>query len=144
MSAPQGRRLRARGSNGGAAVYGGVYFCGFASEDNVRRLELSDRPSGGQRARRLADDLLVIPAPGHTRGHQVLLYRDMILFTGDHLAWSPESGTLIAFRDACWHSWPRQTRSMETLLAHRFEWVLPGHGHSHRSSADHGQGHAGQ
>ena len=40
------------------------------------------------------DDLLVIPTPGHTRGHQVLLYRDEVLFTGDHLAWSPERETL--------------------------------------------------
>ncbi len=85
---------------------------------------------------RLAHDLLVIPTPGHTRGHQVLLYRDMILFTGDHLAWSPERRSLIAFRDACWYSWPEQTRSMETLLAHRFGWVLPGHGHPRRSSPD--------
>src|SRR5213594_1317860 len=31
-------------------------------------------------------DLVVIPTPGHTRGHLVLLYRDRFLFTGDHLA----------------------------------------------------------
>ena len=82
---------------------------------------------------RLADDLLVIPTPGHTRGHQVLLYRDAVLFTGDHLAWSPARRGLIAFRDACWYSWTEQTRSMEALLAHRFAWVLPGHGHAHRA-----------
>ena len=95
-----------------------------------------ERRIEGLEPARLADDLLVIPTPGHTRGHQVLLCRDTVLFTGDHLAWSPERKTLIAFRDACWYSWPEQTRSMETLLAYRFAWVLPGHGHSHRSSAD--------
>jgi hypothetical protein len=58
----------------------------------------------------------------------VLLYRDAVLFTGDHLAWSPEGGTLTAFRDACWYSWPEQTRSMGTLLAYRFEWCCPAPG----------------
>jgi glyoxylase-like metal-dependent hydrolase (beta-lactamase superfamily II)/ferredoxin len=95
----------------------------------------------GRQPIRLAHDLVVIPTPGHTSGHQVLLYADTALFTGDHLAWSPERRTLIAFNDACWYSWPEQTRSMADLLAYRFEWVLPGHGHSHRSSADDMQGH---
>src|SRR5579871_3128420 len=73
-------------------------------------------------------DLELIPTPGHTRGHQVFLYRNKVLFTGDHLAWSPERQTLTAFRDVCWYSWADQTRSMERLLDYRFEWVLPGHG----------------
>lgn len=85
---------------------------------------------------RIDDDLLSIPTPGHTRGHQVLLYRNKVLFTGDHLAWSPERKTLTAFRDACWNSWPEQTRSMEKLLAYRFEWVLPGHGRIHHDIAE--------
>src|SRR5262249_58044920 len=78
----------------------------------------------------LADDLLAIPTPGHTRGHAVLLYRDRYLFTGDHLAWSRRRNRLVAFRDACWYSWDEQIRSMERLLDldRRFEWVLPGHG----------------
>ena len=85
---------------------------------------------------RIDEDLLLIPTPGHTRGHQVLLYRDKILFTGDHLAWSPERETLTAFRDVCWYNWAEQTRSMEKLLAYRFEWVLPGHGRIHGGSAE--------
>ena len=85
---------------------------------------------------RVDDELQIIPTPGHTRGHQVLLYRDKVLFTGDHLAWSPERETLTAFRDVCWYSWPDQTRSMEKLLAYRFEWVLPGHGRIGHGSAE--------
>jgi glyoxylase-like metal-dependent hydrolase (beta-lactamase superfamily II) len=81
------------------------------------------------------DDLTAIFTPGHTRGHQVLLYRNKILFTGDHLAWSPKRDTLTAFRDVCWYSWSLQTRSMEKLLGYRFEWVLPGHGWIHHGSA---------
>jgi glyoxylase-like metal-dependent hydrolase (beta-lactamase superfamily II)/ferredoxin len=76
----------------------------------------------------LDDDLLMIPTPGHTRGHAVFLDRERFLFTGDHLAWSETRGHLFAFRNACWYSWPEQIRSMERLLDHRFEWVLPGHG----------------
>ena len=84
---------------------------------------------------RMDDELLLIPTPGHTRGHQVLLYRDKVLFTGDHLAWSPEHDTLTAFRDVCWYSWKEQTRSMEKLLDYRFEWVLPGHGRIHHAQS---------
>jgi glyoxylase-like metal-dependent hydrolase (beta-lactamase superfamily II) len=80
-------------------------------------------------------DLRVIPTPGHTRGHMVLLYADKYLFTGDHLAWSPARQTLTAFRTAMWYSWPVQTRSMERLLAYTFEWVLPGHGRIHHDAA---------
>jgi len=76
----------------------------------------------------LHPDLLMIPTPGHTRGHAVFLYQDRYLLTGDHLAWSERRGHLIGFRTACWYSWPEQIRSMERLLDHSFEWVLPGHG----------------
>ena len=76
----------------------------------------------------LSPDLMMIPTPGHTRGHAVFLYRDTFLFTGDHLAWSEPRGHLYAFRSACWYSWSEQIRSMERLLDYRFEWVLPGHG----------------
>ena len=85
---------------------------------------------------RIDDDLQLIPTPGHTRGHQVFLYRDKVLFTGDHLAWSPERQTLTAFRDVCWSSWTDQTRSMEKLLDYRFEWVLPGHGRIGHGAAE--------
>jgi glyoxylase-like metal-dependent hydrolase (beta-lactamase superfamily II)/ferredoxin len=75
---------------------------------------------------RLAPDLLVIPTPGHTAGHVVLLHADRYLFTGDHL-WGDDDG-LGASRAYCWHSWAEQRRSMERLREHAFEWVLPGHG----------------
>jgi glyoxylase-like metal-dependent hydrolase (beta-lactamase superfamily II)/ferredoxin len=76
----------------------------------------------------LEPGLVMIPTPGHTKGHTVFLYRERFLFTGDHLAWSESRGHLYAFRSACWYSWPEQIRSMERLLDFRFEWVLPGHG----------------
>lgn len=74
------------------------------------------------------DDLLIIPVPGHTKGHTVLLYRHKFLFTGDHFAWSDRLHQLIAFRGVCWYSWPELIKSMEKLTQYSFEWVLPGHG----------------
>jgi glyoxylase-like metal-dependent hydrolase (beta-lactamase superfamily II)/ferredoxin len=76
----------------------------------------------------LGDDIVMIPTPGHTRGHAVFLYREKYLFTGDHLAWSERRGHLYAFRNACWYSWTEQIASMRRLLDFSFEWVLPGHG----------------
>jgi glyoxylase-like metal-dependent hydrolase (beta-lactamase superfamily II)/ferredoxin len=88
----------------------------------------------GEDAIQIDQDLIAIPVPGHTRGHMVLVYRNRFLFSGDHLAWSPNRNSLIAFRSACWYSWKEQTRSMQKLLDYDFEWVLPGHGRIHHDS----------
>jgi len=95
----------------------------------------------GEEAVQLDRDLVVIPTPGHTRGHAVLLYKQQYLFTGDHLAWSPERQTLTAFRSVCWYSWDEQIRSMEKLLEYDFEWVLPGHGRIHHDSPENMRSH---
>lgn len=76
----------------------------------------------------LAPDLLIIPVPGHSKGHTVLLYKNKFLFSGDHLAWSSELQQLVAFHDYCWYSYPEQIKSMRKLANYTFEWVLPGHG----------------
>jgi glyoxylase-like metal-dependent hydrolase (beta-lactamase superfamily II)/ferredoxin len=70
----------------------------------------------------------IIPTPGHTKGHCVLLYRDKFLFTGDHLWWRRKRKQLGASQNVAWYSWREQTESMEKLLRFDFEWVLPGHG----------------
>jgi glyoxylase-like metal-dependent hydrolase (beta-lactamase superfamily II)/ferredoxin len=109
----------------------------FAEKFGARRIMHADDGAGklgiekiveGETPVEIDDELTVIPVAGHTRGSQALLYRNRFLFTGDHLAWSPARGTLIAFRRACWYSWTEQIRSMERLTAYDFEWVLPGHG----------------
>ena len=87
----------------------------------------------GQEAFSLAPDLLIIPVPGHSEGHTVLLYTPPnaggpVLFTGDHLAWSAPLNQLYAFKNYCWYSWDEQVKSMKKLLNCSFEWVLPGHG----------------
>ena len=90
----------------------------------------------GSRPYQLAPDLLIIPVPGHTKGHTVLLYENKFLFSGDHLAWSDELNHLKAFRYACWYSWSEQTKSMQKLANYSFEWVLPGHGHRYHADAE--------
>ena len=92
-----------------------------------------EMPLTGSEPVKLANDLLIIPVPGHTRGHTVLLYKDKFLFTGDHLAWSARLQKLVAFKDHCWYSWPELIKSMEKLTNYSFEWVLPGHGRRYHS-----------
>jgi glyoxylase-like metal-dependent hydrolase (beta-lactamase superfamily II)/ferredoxin len=97
--------------------------------DDVRARTASvERQPSGSDPIEIADQMLMIPTPGHTKGHSVFLLGEKFLFTGDHLAWDPDDERLIAFRGACWYSWEEQTKSMERLLDYRFEWVFPGHG----------------
>jgi glyoxylase-like metal-dependent hydrolase (beta-lactamase superfamily II)/ferredoxin len=103
-------------------------------DDGAERLGI-ELPVSGSEPVQLDPDLLVIPTPGHTRGHMVLLYRNRFLFTGDHLAWSSQRQTLTAFPSVAWYSWKEQTRSMQKLLDYRFQWVLPGHGCIHGEDA---------
>jgi len=81
----------------------------------------------------LTADLTIIPVPGHSLGHTVLLYKNKFLFSGDHLAWSSHLNQLYAFRDYCWYSWEEQIKSMETLRQYTFTWVLPGHGRRYQA-----------
>ncbi len=110
------------------------------ADDGARRFSI-EQVIEGRDSVQLDPDLIAIPVPGHTRGHVVLLYRHKFLFTGDHLAWSPNRETLTAFRSACWYSWKEQTRSMEKLREYDFEWVLPGHGRIHQDSRENMRAH---
>ncbi len=105
----------------------------FGAKRIIHRSELRAQPDAeipidGEDPVSFGHDFLVIPTPGHTRGHCVLLYKDHYLFTGDHLWWSRNKKTLNASRSVCWYSWTEQTKSMEKLAAYDFDWVIPGHG----------------
>lgn len=108
-----------------ATKFGAKRIIHAAESDAVPGAEIVIDGYGEQQ---LHPDFKVIPVPGHTRGHVVLLYKDEYLFTGDHLAYDPEVDELEAFRGACWYSWEEQTKSMERLLRYQFAWVLAGHG----------------
>jgi glyoxylase-like metal-dependent hydrolase (beta-lactamase superfamily II)/ferredoxin len=90
----------------------------------------------GSEPHQIAEDLLIVPVPGHTKGHTVLLYNNKFLFSGDHLAWSESLQHLIGFRTACWYSWPEQIKSMRNLANYDFEWVLPGHGRRYNADRE--------
>ena len=83
-----------------------------------------------------APEIQIIPVPGHSLGHTVLLYKHKFLFTGDHLAWSPNLEQLYAFRRFCWYSWTEQIKSMAKLAEYDFNWVLPGHGRRYHGSTE--------
>jgi glyoxylase-like metal-dependent hydrolase (beta-lactamase superfamily II)/ferredoxin len=109
------------------------YAAYFHAQRSIHRDELSSQPSAevvldGQGPWKLAPGFLVIPTPGHTKGHCVLLHEDRFLFTGDHLDWDRDAQCLAASEDYCWYSWPEQIESVRRLANYRFEWVLPGHG----------------
>lgn len=93
--------------------------------ESTRAVEV--QPTGAE-VRALAEDLTLIPVPGHTRGSCCLLYKKRFLFTGDHLAWDLHRDRLYAFFGACWYDWGVQIESMRRLIEHDFEHVLPGHG----------------
>lgn len=105
----------------------------FGCERVLHRAEVAavgpvERTFDGEVPIQLAPDLELLPTPGHTRGSACLRYRDDVLFSGDTLAWSPSRAHVIAFRDACWYSWPMLQRSIAGLLDRPFSWLLPGHG----------------
>ncbi len=109
----------------------------YAERFSARRIihhdDLDSQPDSeivieGEDAQMFEKNFIIIPVPGHTKGHMVLLYKNKYLFTGDHLAFDPDAGRLYAFRDYCWYSWQEQTKSMKRLSDYDFEWVLAGHG----------------
>jgi len=105
----------------------------FGATRIIHRLELAAQPDAervldGREPVELAPGFLVIPTPGHTRGHCAVLFNEEFLFSGDHIWWSRTRGRLTASRDVCWYSWREQVESVALLENYGFEWVLPGHG----------------
>lgn len=111
----------------------------FGAEGIIHKLEALgplksiERQLDGDGPWDIDSDLKIIFTPGHTEGHTVLLYKKKFLFTGDHLAYSRRRGRLVAFKEACWYSWPELIKSMKKLLSYDFEWVLPGHGRQYHA-----------
>jgi len=103
-------------------------------DDVTRSTARVERKLEGDEPVRLAEDLIAIPVPGHTRGSAALLFHE-VLFTGDHLWGEERTGALHASRSVCWYSWAAQTRSVERLLDFSFEVILPGHGARYRAES---------
>ncbi|MEY3866916.1 MAG: hypothetical protein RLZZ338_807 [Cyanobacteriota bacterium] len=108
----------------------------FHRDDLGKRISQVEMELSGEEPYTLEKDLLIIPVPGHTKGHTVLLYKNKYLFSGDHLAWSVKLNQLNAFRSVCWYSWSEQIKSMEKLANYSFEWILPGHGRRYHGNRE--------
>ncbi|ASS74600.1 MBL fold metallo-hydrolase [Tumebacillus algifaecis] len=109
------------------------YAAYFKAERIIHELELDAQPEAehvltGMEPIQWHPDFKIIPLPGHTEGHTVLLYKQTYLFSGDHLAWDDDTNALNAHRNYCWYSFEEQMRSMEKLAQENFTWLLPGHG----------------
>jgi len=105
----------------------------FDAKRIIHRHELHSQPRAeivleGEEPRSFGKDFLIIPTPGHTRGHCVMLYKNHYLFSGDHMWWSRKRNMLWAGRDVTWYSWEEEICSMQKLTAYEFDWVIPGHG----------------
>lgn len=81
----------------------------------------------------LTPQFQLIPVPGHTAGSCALHYDERVLFTGDHLWWEPATKQLGSPKQLVWDE-EQLLLSIQRLTAHRFEWVLAGHGDSIRLS----------
>lgn len=107
----------------------------FSARRIIHRADLEAQPDAevvldGFEARAMAGDVTIIPTPGHTEGHCMLLFQNKFLFSGDVFTNSRYHLDGLEPYDAhwCWYSWEEQTRSLAKLLDYRFEWVLPSHG----------------
>jgi glyoxylase-like metal-dependent hydrolase (beta-lactamase superfamily II) len=87
----------------------------------------------GAEPMQIAEDLELIPTPGHTEGSMVAVLgqSEQALFSGDHLWWNPEHQVVVASERYCWWNWSEQLRSVERLFELDVAWLLPGHGHRH-------------
>ncbi len=109
------------------------YASEFKAKRIIHKADLAAQPSAelvieGNEPLDITEDFKVIPTPGHSMGHCVLLYKNKYLFTGDHLYFDRTQKRLAAFERYCWYSWEVQKESMKLLLSYDFEWVIPGHG----------------
>jgi glyoxylase-like metal-dependent hydrolase (beta-lactamase superfamily II) len=76
----------------------------------------------------VAPGVVLVPAPGHTRGSVVFHVDDRWLFTGDTLHWNRHRMHLDVFPRQTWFSWVALADSMDVLARLPVEWVFPGHG----------------
>jgi glyoxylase-like metal-dependent hydrolase (beta-lactamase superfamily II)/ferredoxin len=105
----------------------------FGATRIIHRRDASSQPDAemiidGVDVVEVTDRFKIIPSPGHTAGHCLLLVDNKYLFTGDHMAWERDDNRLDAWPDYAWFSWEEQKKSIVRLRDFDFEWVLPGHG----------------
>jgi glyoxylase-like metal-dependent hydrolase (beta-lactamase superfamily II)/ferredoxin len=116
------------------------YAAHFGAKRIIHRADLEAAPDSewvieGGDSRQVMPHFLIIPVPGHTAGSMALLYKNMFLFTGDHLWWDSVQKKLGAPTRLVWRKHVLAD-SIRKLLDYPFEWVLAGHGDRTRLPAD--------
>jgi glyoxylase-like metal-dependent hydrolase (beta-lactamase superfamily II)/ferredoxin len=106
-------------------------------EDDARAAPYATDLLRGHGDTEVADGVVAVPVPGHTRGSVVFVVDQRLLLSGDSLFWSRSRSDLGVHVGATWYSLAAQLDSLERLAGrHRFEWVLAGHGDRRRLPAD--------
>lgn len=107
----------------------------FGAKRIIHRAELESQPAAeviidGIEAQEFDQDFTVIPQPGHTEGHCMLLYKSCYLFSGDVFTSRQRFGDGLEVWDPfyCWWSWQELTISLIRLKQYSFKTVLPAHG----------------
>lgn len=76
-----------------------------------------------------SDDFLIIPTPGHTEGHCVLIYKGKFLFSGDTLKFNRFTQRIESWEpDWTWYSSVEQAKSLAKLIDSGCQWLLCTHG----------------
>lgn len=112
----------------------------FGAKRIIHREDLDAEPDSeiiieGIEEVEFGSEIIIIPQPGHTKGHCMLLFDEHFLFTGDVLTADKEGK--LAQGKYCWYSWKVQQESLQRLSAYKFSTTLPSHGKS--VVANHGE-----
>jgi glyoxylase-like metal-dependent hydrolase (beta-lactamase superfamily II) len=77
----------------------------------------------------IADGVIALPLPGHTRGSVLYLAEERYCFSGDSFYWSRTTADIEVADSVTWYSIEELAASLaRTADRLRFEWLLPGHG----------------
>ncbi|WP_035844299.1 MBL fold metallo-hydrolase [Kitasatospora azatica] len=97
----------------------------------------ADRVLRGTDPVEIAEGVLALPFPGHTRGSVLYLADQRYCFSGDSLYWSRTTADIEVVDNVTWYSIEELAASLArtTDLLH-FEWLLPGHGDRRRLPAE--------
>ncbi|GHF54776.1 MBL fold metallo-hydrolase [Streptomyces mashuensis] len=89
----------------------------------------ADQVLRGTSATPVADGVVAVPLPGHTRGSVLYLADERYCFSGDSFYWCRTTSDIEVADSVTWYSIEELAASLTRTVAHlRFEWLLPGHG----------------
>ncbi|MFF7470285.1 4Fe-4S domain-containing protein [Streptomyces sp. NPDC008092] len=116
------------------AVHGRRYADGFGARLWIHEGDLdaapdADRVLRGTEPAGIADGVLAVPFPGHTRGSVLYLADERYCFSGDSFYWSRTTSDIEVAESVTWYSIRELAASLARTAGRlRFEWLLPGHG----------------